>query len=68
MFSLPISKFSMINRSPLVSLEFQKTKPKLVYTSENQTKASLYHKIYIYMGAHITEEPDKLLYRQISIL
>ena len=29
MFSLPISNFSMINRLPLVSLEFQKTKPKL---------------------------------------
>ena len=57
MFSLPISNFSMINRSPLVSLEFQKTKAKLVHTKK-----------YIYLGAHITEEPDKLLYRQISIL
>lgn len=57
MFSLPISKFSMINRSPLVSLEFQKMKAKLVHTKK-----------YMYLGAHVTEEPDKLLYRQTSIL
>ena len=40
MFSLPISKFSMINRLPLVSLEFQKTKPKLSSVQFNSVAQS----------------------------
>lgn len=52
--------FLLLTGVPLVSLEFQKTQPKLVYTkNKTQNKHS---------SAQITEEPGKVLSRQIFIL